>query len=103
GRQRAILINLELCGTPHDQAARIRAAVAERTGCPAEQVFVTATHTHSGPSLGGMIGWGVADPMYVETLPTRAADAAERACAAQKTVEWRYAEVPCEGIAINRE
>ena len=103
GRRRAILVNLELCGTPHDQAARIRAAVAARTGCPPEQVFVTATHTHSGPSLGGMIGWGVADPMYVETLPARVADAAERACKAQRTVEWRYAEVPCEGIAINRE
>ena len=103
GRQRAILVNVELCGTPHDQAARIRAAVAARTGCPAEQVFVTATHTHSGPGLGGMIGWGVPDPMYVETLPARVADAAERACAALKPVEWRYAEVPCEGIAINRE
>ena len=103
GRQRAILINLELCGTPHDQAARIRAAVAARTSCPADQVFLTVTHTHSGPSLGGMIGWGVADPMYVETLPARVADAAERACAAVKPVEWRYAEVPCEGIAINRE
>ena len=103
GRRRTILVNLELCGTPHDQAARIRAAVAARTSCKPEQVFVTATHTHSGPSLGGMIGWGVADPMYVETLPARVADAAERACAAQRAVEWRYAEVPCEGIAINRE
>lgn len=103
GRRRAILVNLELCGTPHSEAARIRAAVAARTGCKADDVFVTATHTHSGPSLGGMIGWGVADPMYVETLPARAADAAARACAALRTVEWRYAEVPCEGIAINRE
>ncbi len=103
GRRRAILVNVELCGTPHDQAARIRAAVAARTGCAAEQVFVTATHTHSGPSLGGMIGWGVPDAMYVETLPARVADAAQRACVAQRAVEWRYAEVPCEGIAVNRE
>lgn len=103
GRDRAILVNLELCGTPHDQAARIRAAVAARTGCAPERVFVTATHTHSGPSLGGMIGWGVPDPLYVETLPARVADAARRACAELQPVEWRYAEVPCEGIAVNRE
>jgi hypothetical protein len=103
GRARAILVNLELCGTPHALAARIRAAVAARTRCNPDNVFVTATHTHSGPAAGGMLGWGMADPIYVETLPARVADAAERACAAMRRVEWRYAEVPCEGIAVNRE
>ncbi len=103
GKRRAILINLELCGTPREQAQRIRAAVAKRTGCRPEEVFLTCTHTHSGPSLGGMIGWGDADAMYVETLPARIAGAAAQAWAARKTVTWRYAEVPCEGIAINRE
>ncbi|MCC6414748.1 MAG: neutral/alkaline non-lysosomal ceramidase N-terminal domain-containing protein [Opitutaceae bacterium] len=103
GRRRTILLNLELCGTPRGLAQRIRAAVAARTGCGVDEVFLTATHTHSGPSVGGMLGWGEADAMYVETLPTRVAEAAVRALAAQTEVEWRYAEAPCEGIAINRE
>lgn len=103
GRRRVILLNLELCGTPRTLAQRIRAAVAARTGCGEDEVFLTATHTHSGPAVGGMIGWGEADAMYVETLPTRVAEAAVRAFAAQTEVEWRYAEAPCEGIAINRE
>ena len=103
GKRRAILVNLELCGTPRAFAGKVRAAVAQRTGCRPGEVFLTCTHTHSGPSTGGMIGWGEPDAMYVETLPSRIAGAAAQAWAAMKGVEWRYAEVPCEGIAINRE
>ena len=103
GRQRALLINLELCGTPRDLAVRVREAVAKRTGFNPAEIFLSCTHTHSGPATGGMLGWGEPDAIYVETLPSRIAGAAERACAALKPVEWRYAEVPCEGIAMNRE
>ena len=103
GKSRAILINLELCGTPRDLAIRIRAAVARRTGFKPDEVFLTCTHTHSGPATGGMLGWGEPDAIYVETLPSRIAGAAEQAVAVLRPVEWRYAEVPCEGIAINRE
>jgi hypothetical protein len=103
GKSRAILVNLELCGTPRDLAIRIRAAVAQRTGYQPAEVFLTCTHTHSGPATGGLLGWGEPDAIYVETLPSRIAGAAEQAVAALRPVEWRYAEVPCEGIAINRE
>jgi len=103
GRERTILVNLDLCGTPRDLAIRIRAAVAARTGVRPDQVFVTSTHTHSGPATGGMLGWGEPDAIYLETLPSRIAGAAAAAQAAMRPVEWRHAEVPCEGIAINRE
>ncbi len=103
GTRRVVLVNLELCGAPRPMAWKLREAVAARTGCRAEDVFITVTHTHSGPSLGGMLGWGEVDPMYLQTLPSRVAGAAAAAVAAQKKIEWRYAEVPCEGIAINRE
>lgn len=103
GRARAVLVNVELCGLERPLALRLRAAVAARTGLKPEQVYLTATHTHSGPATGGMIGWGEPDSIYVETLPSRVAAAAEQALAAMKPIEWRYAEVPCEGIAMNRE
>lgn len=103
GRKRAVLLSLECCGTSWRLAAKIRAAVAARTGCRAEDVFVSATHTHSAPSIHGMFGWGEADMMYLETLPVRAAEAAVQAFANLTGVEWRHAQVPCEGIAVNRE
>lgn len=101
--QRTALINLELCVAPRELAQRIRETVARRIRTSPDRVLVTVTHTHSAPAVGGLVGWGEADAMYVETLPSRVAAAAERAAAAQSAVEWRYAEVPCEGIAINRE
>lgn len=103
GRRRTVLINLDLCFTPRLLARRIREFVATRIGGRPEDVFVTVTHTHSGPTVGGLYGWGETDAMYLETLPSRIAESAVKALAAQTTVEWRYAEVPCEGIAINRE
>jgi hypothetical protein len=103
GSRRALLINLELCGAHRPFAWKLRHAVAARVGWKAEDVFITVTHTHSGPAVGGMIGWGEPDAMYVETLPTRVTEAAAQAVASQQKVEWRYAKVPCEGIAINRE
>lgn len=103
GGRHTVLINLELCVAPRDLAKRIREAVAARIRTSPDRVLVTVTHTHSAAAVGGLVGWGEADAMYVETLPSRAAAAAERATAAQSEVEWRYAEVPCEGIAINRE
>jgi len=103
GGTRALLISLELVGVSAHLADAIAAAVAQRIGCRTEEVFLAATHTHSGPAVGGMFGWGEADALYVETLPARAADAAELAWKARVPVTWSYAETPCEGIAVNRE
>jgi hypothetical protein len=103
GKRRTTLINLDLCFTPRRLAQKIRKVVATGIGGKPDEVFVTVTHTHSGPTVGGILGWGETDAMYLETLPARIAEAAVKALAAQTVVEWRYAEVPCEGIAINRE
>jgi hypothetical protein len=103
GRNRAVVLSLENCGTPRALAERIRGAAAAAAGCRPDAVFLSVTHTHSCPAVGGMFGWGEADAMYLETLPARAAAAVAQACAAMTEVEWRHAQVPCEGIAVNRE
>ena len=103
GKTNVVLLSVELCGTPRPLAERIRAVVAARVGCRADEVFLSSTHTHSAPSVGGMFGWGEPDAVYLETLPARAAEAAVRAKAALAEVEWRHAHVACEGIAVNRE
>ncbi len=103
GKRRSVVISLEIGGTPRALADSIRQAVSLRVGCRSDDVLVSATHTHSSPSVGGMVGWGEADMMYMETLPARSAESAARALAQLAEVEWRYATVPCEGIAVNRE
>lgn len=103
GRKRAVLISVDGCGTPRKLARRIRSAVVARIGGRTTEVMVSATHTHSAPGVAGMFGWGEADMMYLETLPTRIAEAAVQAVANLSEVEWRHAHGPCEGIAVNRE
>ncbi len=103
GRTRVVVVSLELCGLPRELDRRIRGAVAAAAKCQPDAVFLSVTHTHSAPAVGGMAGWGEADAMYVETLPTRVVAAVIAARANLGRVEWSAAEVPCEGIAVNRE
>lgn len=102
-RQRVVLVSLELCGLPRDLDARIREVVARKAKCDADQVMLSVTHTHSAPAVGGMEGWGEADAMYVETLPTRVEAAVVEAMERREVVEFGWADLPCEGIAVNRE
>lgn len=101
--QRTVLVSLELCGIPRDLDNRIRGVVAKRAKCESDQVFLSVTHTHSAPAVGGMEGWGEADAMYVETLPVRVAEAVDVAMVNRVAVTLSWAEVPGEGIAVNRE
>lgn len=103
GARAALIVSVELCGLPRDLDTRIRSEAAQAAGVKAADVFLSVTHTHSAPAVGGMVGWGEADQMYVETLPIRVATAAAQARAALCDAEWRVAAGPCEGIAVNRE
>ena len=103
GHHQALILSLDLCGLTGKLVQQIRAAIHERSGWLPESVMVSCTHTHSGPSTVGHIGWGRPDDLYLETLPMRAADAAVRAVACLREVTVSFAEPPCEGIAINRD
>ncbi|GAB5559893.1 MAG: hypothetical protein SynsKO_15400 [Synoicihabitans sp.] len=103
GRQRSVVVSLELCGLPRELDQRIRDVVAKRAKCAPDQVFLSVTHTHSSPAVGGMEGWGEADAMYVETLPSRVATAVNEAMTKRAVATLSWAEAPCAGIAVNRE
>lgn len=103
GKRRVVVVSVELTGLPRALDRRIREHVAKLGRVRVDDVFLSVTHTHSCPAVGGMLGWGEADAMYVETLPARVAAAAVAARSNLKEVEWRQAKGPCEGIAVNRE
>jgi hypothetical protein len=63
---------------PSDLLDRAKALVAQQTGIRAENMLVSATHTHSAPSVAGVLGTGV-DEAYRSFLPARIVECIQRA------------------------
>jgi hypothetical protein len=53
GATRTALVVCDLLGVPQSLTADVRAAAAARTGIPAANIAITATHTHTGPLFAG--------------------------------------------------
>jgi len=66
GTPSALLINLDLCSVPGPLAERMHGLLSERTGVPKDRIMLSAIHTHSGPCLTTITGWGTADASYIE-------------------------------------
>ena len=101
--QSVLLLSLEVCALSDDLDAALRARIQRETGLPEASLFISSTHTHSGPQTAGHIGWGHPDDLYLETLPGRVLAAVTSALANRTPVTISYACPPCEGIGINRE
>lgn len=98
-----VVVSCDLIGVTLSITRRVRELVRQRAGLDPDRLFLSATHTHSGPNTGGYLGWGQPDPPYVETLPQRIARAAVDALAGLREATLSYAETACEGIGQNRE
>lgn len=51
GDKTAVLVNIDLLYLPRNAADIIRSYVAEQTGLPFEALFLSCTHTHTGPTF----------------------------------------------------
>ncbi len=51
GRNRAVLLSLDNCGFSTATMNRFRAGIAEKTGLPTDAIFLSCTHTHTGPFI----------------------------------------------------
>lgn len=102
--RRAVLVSCDLLGLSLPTTTAARERVRTSLGLEPHEVMITCTHTHSGPdTLPDLIGWGGSDPPYMELLPRRLAAAIEQAVADLGEARMLHAEVPCEGIGLNRE
>ena len=53
GKTKAALVACDLIGLPRAAVLEARRIIAEKTGIPADNVMISATHTHTGPVVIG--------------------------------------------------
>lgn len=83
----ALLITTDVIAVATGHIERIRQAVTEATGVPADRIFVQGTHTHSGPDIwSSEPAIGKYIPEYIAGIAKAAADAmADRSPATMET------------------
>ena len=92
GATRLAIAVVDSCMMPRDLIDRAKALAVRRTGIPADRILVSATHTHTAPSLMGSLGTPP-DPEYVAFLPDRIAEAIARASGNLEPAEVGWAVV----------
>lgn len=98
-----VIVSCDLIGLNRSMVQNIRKLVSKNTGIKETAISISCSHTHSGPSTAFLHGWGECDPSYVEILPYRIAKSCIEAVRNMQEGKLAYAEVPCEGIGVNRE
>ena len=106
GDQTIIIIDVDISSVAFPIADRAREAINERTGIPVDNIRISATHTHSGPSgAGGRASWSTEGTemvaSYQEQLVYKMSGVA---CAAVNNMQpARYrTESGTSTIAVNR-
>lgn len=99
------LVDLDLIGLPAAHAHTVRQAIATRSGMPLDQIRISYTHTHSGPSMGMSGDWATrgADllPTYVDNLAAKAAGVVWEALHKRQPVRVAAGRGTCD-IGVNR-
>jgi len=106
----AAIVALDLCWPmPEDNYVKIREAIATATGMKAQNVMVSCTHCHAGPTFEPHPSYPMPirrqreliEP-WVEALPKRIAEAAEVALSNIGEANVRFGKTLMTGISYNR-
>ena len=103
GEEAVAIVTLDLVGVnacTRDAAAR---ALHEQCGIAPDNVFVSASHTHSGPATAFLLAWGEQDPDYMRRLPGMIVDAAMRARSSREPVRIGACRRRVTNVGVNRE
>lgn len=52
GKEEALVITSDLIGHSHENVDLLKAKINEETGISPQKIFITATHSHGGPTIG---------------------------------------------------
>ena len=96
-----VIISCDLVSIPTAMADQIRGGIAARLSMSSENVLIAATHTHSGPLTGAMLG-GERERDYVAILPAKIEEAACEAHRALQEARLTVTSTEVKGLAFNR-
>ena len=91
GEETLVYLSTDLLGIPVGRMPEFREAVSAKTGVPQERIFITASHSHSGPELRS--NTPNAEKYRKEQLAPTLADAAYRALKDLKPAKLSYGSI----------
>ena len=93
GEETVVLISVDNCAIDTSQAAAYMSRIRQASGVPADKIFLSATHTHTGPDLKVPDIFEADAQMihtYVDFLGQRLADVAQLALADRKPAKMGF-------------
>jgi hypothetical protein len=115
GDERAALVFCDLVGITRPVSERARELAAKKTGIPAANILIAATHSHTGPLYDGALRQYLheraiadkgADPHekidYSAVLAAKIAEAIDKAAKSTRTVAFSAGLARQEGLSFNR-
>jgi len=101
GEETVAIVACDLVGLSSDLVQQARQLIEKSTGIKGENVLISATHTHSGPAVLGLLGPKV-DESYLEILAQKIAGAVYVAHNNLQKVSIGVGRGTVEGISFNR-
>ncbi len=68
GDAKALMISAFVCSIDTKVSDELRAELGKMLDIPAENIIISATHTHTGPAMQDMAGWGGIDEEYYTSI-----------------------------------
>ena len=93
GKTRFAIVVVDSCMIPLDVCDEAKELANQRTGIAKDRIMISATHTHSAPSVMDFCLGSRADDKYRQFLPGKIAKAIEKANAVRKPAKIGYAAV----------
>ncbi len=108
GTATVIMVAVDILFISPELARDVRRTIAAQAGVPEAHVFISCTHTHSGPVTVDVLEWGPspavprADPEYMAFLRQGIIDATAEALARLEPAEFAWTTAQVDGVGCNR-
>ncbi|UCC97460.1 MAG: neutral/alkaline non-lysosomal ceramidase N-terminal domain-containing protein [Phycisphaerales bacterium] len=115
GKESAVLVFCDIIGLSLDVSSRARTQAAAKTGIPAANILIAATHSHTGPLYFGALrkhfhetaiaerGEDLCEKVnYADELVSKLVDAITQAAAETKPVRLEAGSTEQQGLSFNR-